>query len=479
MPNRGPEVSYELRCCIVCLRCLLPPPQNTFNRIGTLLSLQPNTCQRIWQHAQRQAASTELREVLACVGRLDRSGRPPAVVDGTNASVALRALILQSDDLQLQEIAEIWKGQTGQDLARSTVERIAHDHRDAVNDFNIVRGVRPLIPALSFLHFDDRDCYCQWALLQLANGAIFIYTDESMVEVGGTFRKKPKISRPRGQVDTFKRALPVKKTPFNMMIWGAVCAEWFGRFPFFVWDDTFEDAATKEVNAVELIAENAHRREKVEQARVAVHNNPASVEARALREINGNVQHENNLRKQKGQRGRLHTKTAAQIYPYDDLKRDHKKNGIDWFLYRQQILRPILYPYYFAVKAANPGREVWLIEDRASPHQKAYNIEQTFREVKGIKSVIQEGLVVEGLPGWPGKSPDLNMIEPCWSDLKDECHPSWRGVQGQSFAAKAIAAAIIATGWRAIEEDCRNHARGCSERLNDVLKRDGNNNVRG
>ena len=238
------------------------------------------------------------------------------------------------------------------------VERVAHEHRDAVHNYDIVRCVRPLIPALSFLHFDDRDCYCQWALLQLEHGAIFIHSDESMIEVNRSSRKKPKISRPQGQIDTFERALPIKKSPFNIMIWGAVCAEWQGRFPFFVWDDTFEDNVAKEGNAAELAEENVHRRETVDKARsVAVHN-PRSVEARALQEINGNIQRGNVSRQRQGQRGRLHKKTPAQVHPYEDLKREHKKNGIDWFLYRQQILRPILYPFYYAVQAAYPNRDV-------------------------------------------------------------------------------------------------------------------------
>ena len=143
MPNRGREVSYELRCCIICLRSLLPPPQNTFNRIGRLLDLQPNTYQRIWQHARSSAASNEFREVLACVGRLDRGGRPPKVVDGTPKSIALRSLVLQLDDCQLQEIAAIWQSQIGQSLARSTIENITYQHRDPVHNYNIVHYIRP------------------------------------------------------------------------------------------------------------------------------------------------------------------------------------------------------------------------------------------------------------------------------------------------------------------------------------------------
>ena len=87
MPKRGREISYELRCCIVCLHCLLPP-QNTFVRIGRMLDLAPRTCQRIWQKAREHSGSNDFKEVLACVGRLDRPGRPLRVVDGVARSVS-------------------------------------------------------------------------------------------------------------------------------------------------------------------------------------------------------------------------------------------------------------------------------------------------------------------------------------------------------------------------------------------------------
>ncbi len=71
------------------------------------------------------------------------------------------------------------------------------------------------------------------------------------------------------------------------------------------------------------------------------------------------------------------------------------------------------------------------------------------------------------------------MIEPCWGNLKDECHPHWPGVRGASFAVRATAYAIVANSWRTIEEGCRNHARGYYERLKNVDRCDGNNNMRG
>ena len=337
MPSHGREISYELRCCIVCLLLTSSPPANTFGRIGKVLGLKMHTVRAIFQRARQRAGSDDLREVLACVGSLEHTGRPPRNVDGTQESADLRALIMHLDDRQLKEVAQVWQQQTGQNLARSLVENVAHQHRDSIYNYDIVRGVRPLVPTLSIANFDDRDIFAQWAICRVKEGAIFIFTDECSVEVRGPPRSKPKISRPKGQIDTFARALPVQKVRFKMMIWAATCAEWKEQFPFFIWDKAFEDEDSKRANAYELAQENISRKEEVDKARNTAQNDSKSIEARTLREINGNIRRENVRRQQTGERGRLHQKSVSQIWPFDALIRDHKKNGIDWFLYRKQV----------------------------------------------------------------------------------------------------------------------------------------------
>ena len=51
--------------------------------------------------------SNNLREVLAYIGSADRSRHPPRIQDSTQESAALRAMIIQLDDRQLSEIAQI------------------------------------------------------------------------------------------------------------------------------------------------------------------------------------------------------------------------------------------------------------------------------------------------------------------------------------------------------------------------------------
>ena len=67
-----------------------------------------------------------------------------------------------------------------------------------MHDYPIIRRVRPLIPSLRIKHFDNRDIFCQWAILRAQTGAIFIFTDESMIKIGGQPKSKPRILRLRG-----------------------------------------------------------------------------------------------------------------------------------------------------------------------------------------------------------------------------------------------------------------------------------------
>jgi hypothetical protein len=334
---RGREISYELRCCIICLRFFLLPPRNRFSDIARCLDLETRRVQEVFQRARSRAGSDDFKEILACVGSMPRSGRPPRIVDGTQESHDIRTLILQLDDWQLRDVAHLWEQLTGKPLARSVIERVAHQHRDPEHPYEIVRGTRPLIPALSIEHFDDRDIFAQWAIIKIEQGAIFIFTDESAIEVGGKPRTKPKISRPRGQVDTFERGLPISKVQFKIMVWAATCTNWNGDFPIYCWDENIEDEKARQENARELAQENIARNTDIDEARFFTDRVPGSREANVLREINSNIQRENLRRRETGERGRLRPKTAAHIFPKKELTRDHKKNGIDWFLYRQKV----------------------------------------------------------------------------------------------------------------------------------------------
>ncbi|KAF1966789.1 hypothetical protein BU23DRAFT_661561, partial [Bimuria novae-zelandiae CBS 107.79] len=99
--------------------------------------------------------------------------------------------------------------------------------------------------------------------------------------------------------------------------------------------------------------------------------------------------------------------------------RDKKsKGGIDWLRYRENVLRPKLYPWAWQISQAT-RRQVYIVKDNASLYD--------------YLSVHQ----IERLP-WPGHSPDVNASEHAWpwirrhitkempqSTCEDECRRQW------------------------------------------------------
>lgn len=108
--------------------------------------------------------------------------------------------------------------------------------------------------------------------------------------------------------------------------------------------------------------------------------------------------------------------------------------------YQDKILIDLLYPFYKEVQKANPTREVWLIEDNASAHQKAAKMCANMIKEKGIKKV-----------DWPANSPDLHPIEDIWDQEKEMLSSKWKGLRGAGKGVQEQARKEVAKVWRSDE----------------------------
>jgi hypothetical protein len=194
-------------------------------------------------------------------------------------------------------------------------------------------------------------------------------------------------------------------------------------------------------------------------------------ENRRLREINANIMRHNEALRSADHRvnkGTKRIRKPEQVWKFQQLRRDHKSGGIDWFLYRRKVLLPILYPSYEAVQHANPGVEVWLVEDNASPHAKAAAVCERDRREKGILKAP-----------WLPNSPDLNVIEEAWGYLKDMIEAYT--IEGSSELAQDQLRACIAREWEAegMEQFLDDRCAAFKEKLERCLAHNGNNNFKG
>jgi hypothetical protein len=79
------------------------------------------------------------------------------------------------------------------------------------------------------------------------------------------------------------------------------------------------------------------------------------------------------------------------------------KGGVDWWRYLNEILIPKLLPFAQSCKCQRLGTIVQ--EDKAPSHTSSHH--KIYFDVLDIQRFL-----------WPGNSPDLNMIEPCWPWIK-------------------------------------------------------------
>ena len=79
------------------------------------------------------------------------------------------------------------------------------------------------------------------------------------------------------------------------------------------------------------------------------------------------------------------------------------KGGVDWYRYQKKILLPKLIPFGKECQKDRPNTIVQ--EEKAPSHASKHQV-QVFKDA-GVFRLL-----------WPGNSPDLNMIEPCWPWMK-------------------------------------------------------------
>lgn len=217
--------------------------------------------------------------------------------------------------------------------------------------------------------------YEHWTLEDWRN---VIWTDETSVVIGSRRGNRTRIWRRANEIYAKKCCRPRWKRFCEFMFWG--CFSYDHKGPMHCWKP---ETPKQKKEAEEELAELNEVLEPYVKA-------DWEAKQKTLRAS------------RKGRGGR------RAVWKWD---KSHGKivrdsgGGIDWYRYQKYILLPKLIPFAQNCMKTRPRTAV--VEDGAPSHASK---QQNF--------IYMKASVLRLL--WPGNSPDLNMIEPCWNWMKRE-----------------------------------------------------------
>jgi len=216
------------------------------------------------------------------------------------------------------------------------------------------------------------------------------------------------------------------------MFYGVMCSDTRLLRPAYAWT---QEHITEKENSVEKVTEiNAYWQRRSEEKRAQAYI-PGTEEYQYIEDLNKQIR-EGKHPKWKRERG-PHQEFKPEKFERGCLKEnDTSKGGIDWFLYREKILLPILYPYIKKVQELNPDKKVWFVDDNVGLHGKAHRSLADIAKAMGI----------ERIPFWPPNSPDLHPIENSFDYLKDLAEEFY--LRGSSAAEKLSAGRYLIHNWQ-------------------------------
>lgn len=91
--------------------------------------------------------------------------------------------------------------------------------------------------------------------------------------------------------------------------------------------------------------------------------------------------------------------TPEQLYPFETFVGNEEGKAVNFIFYAFEIYRKHLFPYYHALKQANPSKKVVIQEDNAPYHTKARRL---------LHEIFKQG---SEFMDHPSNSPDLAPIE--------------------------------------------------------------------
>lgn len=331
---------------------------------------------------RQRAGSDNIADLLANSGDKPGRGRPARVPPDSIASGRLRQYTRGQGKYQSQveAVNQAYKRvRTCQlnlrsgarkplgDLAPQQVHNItqgkAHSAKDSIDSRPISRLRAVEKVPLHRLDLEAREKFCRWIQALDKDNTILIGCDETPLEFGGSGHTH--ISAPKGTtVYTDKRSDP----RFKKMQWAASSNELRVTRPCLDW--TVEEEEDAKTLSQSLARQVAILKETVDKKRANC-TVPGTTEYDDFNAKQASIDEHNAARDRSVRGGYKQKMTPARMFKYEKLERDHGKGGIDFVWYAFKVYEEQLIPYYNQVKALNPHKHIYIIEDNVGLHHKA------------------------------------------------------------------------------------------------------------
>ncbi|KAF2801988.1 uncharacterized protein BDZ99DRAFT_552320 [Mytilinidion resinicola] len=342
------DTPTAMKAAVITMHLFFQVP---FTHIEAKTGVSESTATKIYSRARQDAGNEDFHDMLASLSpKSERPGRVPKVKQGSKLSHEIRQDILRWEDYRFEEAAAPALHKHGVKAARSLIERVAHQHTDPLCHGPIVRGIPPKKPALNASQKEARFEHCSWLedLIKRTQGkVIIICSDESRKQFGPGHSGggKARVSRPMGK-DANEYAIPEKSAKFSFSFWGAMCSDDRIPRPCIVWEP--ESQEQKDELEKKLIKDNEDAKERAERSQRNA-NIQGTWEYNHMKSVNYKIRGDNERLTQQGiQKGRRYTRRPEQEFKYEVFTRG-KGKGMDAAWYANNILKLLLYPYYFAV----------------------------------------------------------------------------------------------------------------------------------
>ena len=403
-----PETSQTIKVVIVAARLFYNETWKKIEERLRPLGVKRSTAALIYQKAWEIEKKDNFHTIIKNLDYSKKRG-PHAIIErGSSDSIAIRTAFLKYPFTQQVTAAR----KQGFLVSSSTACRIAKTYRDAPQDHivgldrSINRRIAPKKPSLTDQNKEYRIKACHKILGIIARGGIIICSDETTIAATGGVYRKTFFSAPQGLLNSNEFAIPQKDEGLQVIAWYACCSDHSIERPTNIWSEKDLSEKQQQRTPNEALKEfNKKRKEEAEYHRQqsTVYGTPEYAELTAS---HAHTLFKNREKRLLRERGSFRLKTPQQLWPWKDETREKK---VDWWYYSQVIMIPKLQPYYQAICNANPGREVWLIEDNAPPYVKANRLFADEKNRIGIRTI-----------DWPSNSLDLHPIENTFFDLKKE-----------------------------------------------------------